>query len=131
MSGDVFKRDYSCMLGMRFRRLVVTDVVRVPGKHGVYCVCDCDCGKKNVYKRMQFLRDGSTGSCGCMRTAGGIAQEKLESAKKYIGRTFNNLHIDDVKADERGLVAVCTCHACGKTGAERLLRMVVRGVDRT
>lgn len=53
------------VVGVRFGRFVVTDLVFREGRS--YCVCRCDCGNiKDV--RAARLKSGKSTSCGCFRT---------------------------------------------------------------
>lgn len=55
---------YQDLTGQRFGRLVAIKKVGKSNSHGVLWECKCDCGKVcNV--RANYLREGSTTSCGC------------------------------------------------------------------
>lgn len=61
--------------GMRFGKLVAQRVVG-KNKFGQYLwECKCDCGNVAIVNRM-YLRDGSTSSCGCVKSVG---EQKIQS----------------------------------------------------
>lgn len=53
------------LTGMRFGRLVVTDISH-SDKSGVYWNCKCDCGSI-VTVKSAYLKNGDTKSCGCLK----------------------------------------------------------------
>jgi hypothetical protein len=53
------------MLGGSFGRLVVVDVVDVPGRRAKGLLVECDCGTRKVV-RANNVRSGATRSCGCL-----------------------------------------------------------------
>lgn len=76
--------------GQKFGRLTVkemtskymTDGLDANGhdimRRKTYCVCDCDCGKKNVLISSYALRHGKTRSCGCLRNE--LSTERVKKA---------------------------------------------------
>ena len=54
----------SDVLGKRFGRLTVRDVVRLAGRQHFYWKCECDCGKVSII-RSSAVRNGVTKSCKC------------------------------------------------------------------
>jgi hypothetical protein len=54
------------VVGERFGRLLVTGDAPNAGRRRV-CACLCECGGA-VNVKLEYLRDGSTRSCGCLKT---------------------------------------------------------------
>ena len=72
--------------------------------HGVYWVCDCvKCGRKNVVVKGDYLRNGDTQSCGCLRSKNeGIIANMLDSlGYKYKQQyTFSDLSSTERTCDK-------------------------------
>lgn len=74
------------MIGQRFGRLVVTDIVE-RDKHGHAMVeCLCDCGERTIV-RASLLKNGNTKSCGCGRA---ISAKKLHTTHGDSGKDSKN-----------------------------------------
>ena len=56
------------MIGCKYNRLTVRECIgEMPNRQGIYFLCDCKCGNKNVMVEMSKLRTGHTKSCGCLQ----------------------------------------------------------------
>ncbi len=54
------------LTGRRFGRLIAIRFARRDERRVSWWLCLCDCGREKVV-RMDFLRNGTTHSCGCLR----------------------------------------------------------------
>lgn len=54
------------VIGQKFGRLTVADIIKENGKK--YCICNCDCGTKNKKILYSSVIRGTTKSCGCIRS---------------------------------------------------------------
>lgn len=59
------KKDYNGLVGIKFERLTVLEIIGVKGSH-TKARCLCDCGKE-ITTQVQYLLTGHTKSCGCYR----------------------------------------------------------------
>lgn len=51
------------VVGEKYGRLTVKSIVKIDNMP--YCICDCDCGKKDVKVYRSSIESGRTKSCGC------------------------------------------------------------------
>ena len=112
-------KDYRYMIGQRYGKLVVKDIVRlaVDGRMRVYCVCDCDCGTSGVQVMKASLMSGQK-SCGCLRYK--TDEDVIRDHSYLIGQRFGNLTVVDVTVGAnwkgyRAPLCVCKCD-CGSDG---------------
>lgn len=60
------------LIGLKFGKLTPVSMIKEKGKR-ILWECFCDCGKKSVIVRSDFLNNGTTKSCGCIvRTRKGL-----------------------------------------------------------
>lgn len=67
--------------GQRFGKLVVKRTFRKPSG-GVWCECQCDCGKVSVAKRNN-VTSGTTKSCGCRKNYGCRRTHGMAGSPEY------------------------------------------------
>lgn len=66
------------MTGLKFGKLTVISIKRIPGKCDIYWECLCDCGNKRDIKGTT-LRSGRSKSCGCNLNQSKILKFKREN----------------------------------------------------
>jgi very-short-patch-repair endonuclease len=106
------------LAGKRFRNLLVVsqaDNIHTPnGRSHVAWNCICDCGKKTVV-RGDFLRNGHTISCGCVKKAN-LRQAGVNRKIDLTGKVFGYLTIlEDTGKRYQGdgnIIWKCRCE-CG------------------
>lgn len=75
------------MINHKYGRLTVKECIgKIPNKHGVFFLCDCECGNKNVIKEMSKLKTGHTKSCGCLQ-------------KEVVSKTNKKYNTFDIQGD--------------------------------
>lgn len=110
-------KDYSFMIGKRYGKLVVTDVVRkkASGYLCPFCVCNCDCGKTGVIVRKTNIERGSSKSCGCSKTK--TEQEIIRDHSYLVGQKFGKLTVVKITSGKdirNHMTPVCVCKCdCG------------------
>lgn len=77
-------------VGVRFGRLTVR---HVDGKHAV---CDCDCGRLSIRRRLNLLSRGDTASCGCLRSQAVAAKNRSKARRLVVFGV--ELTVDDIAA---------------------------------
>lgn len=75
------------------------------------CICDCDCGNKNVIKDTDKLHNKSIHSCGCARKE--IA--RIHLGRQIDGKRFGRLLVVETYWDEYPTKVKCKCD-CGDIG---------------
>lgn len=95
--------------GRRFGRLVAVGPVRRDKAKQIVWLCRCDCGKV-IERRVSKLTEGSTRSCGCLRTESMAAPKThgmthTHEYKAWVG--MNHRCIDPAKKTYFGVVSVC------------------------
>lgn len=111
-------KDYSYMIGERYGKLVVKEIKRVAARDGlrVFCVCDCDCGNKNVVIRKSNLVKGNSTTCGCSKRK--TEADIVRDHSHVIGNRYGKLTVTGIEAgiDFEGFrtpICICKCD-CGK-----------------
>lgn len=90
----------SDLVGKRFGKLTVVDLVQNEGEKRKRALCRCDCGTvKNV--AISSLRSGDTTSCGC------IWKEAIKKSNSTHGKTGTKLH-----NAWRAMKARCNIRSC-------------------
>ena len=75
---SIKERQFVDKTGMRFGRLLVTDLVsRTPTKWG----CKCDCGSYTVVETSHLTNKRHTRSCGCLKTNAVIKRNSIQGGK--------------------------------------------------
>ena len=121
VSREKRKKDYTGFIGETFGELTILDIIesRKNSKILWECECLCSCGKR-VVKRLQSVLLGSTKSCGH------LAIGPKKDYREFVGKTFGELTILDVKKEENknakgGYIWRCECIcSCGKKTRPRL-----------
>lgn len=106
-------KDTTSMLGKRFGRLVVVERdLNKPTGHGKdgYWICQCDCGKK-ISVRTTSLTNGSTKSCGCLRSELRTQKNTLDITGKRYGKLVA-LENTGEKTNRNCYIWKCQCD-CG------------------
>lgn len=112
------------LIGQKFGKLTVLDVLGT-GKHGeIWVRCQCDCGNVDDYPKTVLTRKIKTtqcAKCGGRQSGSSKAESLLEKGKSHIGETHGELTIIDVVKDpeRKDLIAKCKC-SCGKDTTSRL-----------
>ena len=115
------KKDYTGFIGKTFGELTILGIIesRKDSKILWKCECLCSCGRK-VEKRLQSVLLGSTKSCGH------LAIGPKKDYREFVGKTFGELTVLDVKKEENekakgGYIWRCECIcSCGKKTRPRL-----------
>ena len=100
------------LTGMRFGRLVVTNMVEVSGGKSI-AECVCDCGEK-VFRPAVYLTCGDTTSCGCAQRDA-VAESNTKDFRgvisdfgiEFLSRSHQNSH--------GTWMWNCKCGCCGNT----------------
>lgn len=123
------KRDYTSLVGERFGRWVVVDVVR-EGNY-VKAVCNCDCGTQGKLVRVNTLESGESGSCGCLAsemmrersTTHGYSRHPLYQAHyDMLRRCYDSSRKDYPHYGGRGIVVCEDWKEPGGKGFENFLQ---------
>lgn len=111
------KKDY---VGQRFGRLVVVadtePKIQPSGQTKRQVICDCDCGTKGVVVRLECLKNGSTASCGCLKSEKSRERMKKpfndhEDCGEYI-KVFDDAHENYFIVDKEDLDIVSKYRWC-------------------
>lgn len=91
------------MIGSKFGKLLVLcrddDYVSPKGIHVKRYYCQCDCGNE-ITVRGDYLRDGRTGSCGCILSRGEYEVSKIlrdNDIQFQPQKTFDDCRFEDTK----------------------------------
>lgn len=99
------------LVGKRFGRLVVTEMIYKDGEH-TKVRCKCDCGNE-IVRIATYLTSGETQSCGCYHK-----QRTSETNVKDFTGVISNYGIELLSQDHKNNRGVwlwkCKCH-CGNT----------------
>ena len=99
------------IIGMKFGRWIVLDVVPKYKNGKTYCKCQCTCDKstiKMVYKNS--LLKGESQSCGCLRKL--LSQEHYR--RDVTGERFENLVVTQMLYNYKNEKTYCLCNCdCG------------------
>ena len=122
--GHLKKKDYTQYIGQTFGDLTILDVTYSSSKANHRPIrefeCSCSCGEK-VNKNLYSVLNGKTKSCGHLlgKSGGG---RKRKDYTQYIGQTFNELTILNVKKEEGKSSIIwkfeCLC-SCGEKVVKR------------
>ena len=122
--GHLKKKDYTQYIGQTFGDLTILDVTYSSSKANHRPIrefeCSCSCGEK-VNKNLYSVLNGKTKSCGHLlgKSGGG---RKRKDYTQYIGQTFNELTILNVKKEEGKPNIIwkfeCLC-SCGEKVVKR------------
>ena len=133
--GHLKKKDYTQYIGQTFGELTVLDVTYSSSKANHRPIrefeCSCSCGEK-VNKNLYSVLNGKTKSCGHLlgKSGGG---RKRKDYTQYIGQTFNELTILNVKKEEGKPNIIwkfeCLC-SCGEKVVKRA-NQVLSGRERS
>ena len=123
--GHVRKRDYAQYIGQTFGDLTILDVTYSSSKANHRPIrefeCSCSCGEK-VNKNLYSVLNGKTKSCGHLLGKSGSGGRKRKDYTQYIGQTFNELTILNVKKEEGKSSIIwkfeCLC-SCGEKVVKR------------
>ena len=119
------KAKSEAMLGKRFGKLVITEILGVGPEGGVWVKCKCDCGNTIELSKTRLTRKNNTLQCKkCGHALSGEKHSKkfLTDKKSHIGEVYGDLTILDVfgsNKNDRQLFAKCKC-SCGKETTPRL-----------
>ena len=121
VSREKRKKDYTGFIGKTFGELTILGIIesRKDSKILWKCECLCSCGRK-VEKQLQSVLLGSTKSCGH------LAIGPKKDYREFVGKTFGELTVLDVKKEENekakgGYIWRCECIcSCGKKTRPRL-----------
>lgn len=123
--GHLKKKDYTQYIGQTFGDLTILDVTYSNSKVNHRPIrefeCSCSCGEK-VNKNLYSVLNGKTKSCGHLLGKSGRGGRKRKDYTQYIGQTFNELTILNVKK-EKGKSSIiwkfeCLC-SCGEKVVKR------------
>ncbi len=67
-----------CLVGLKFGKLTVLEMIKLDHKAGMRCKCLCDCGEITI-KESRNLKNGRTTSCGCNINQSHILKFKKEN----------------------------------------------------
>ena len=123
--GHLKKKDYTQYIGQTFGDLTILDVTYSSSKANHRPIrkfeCLCSCGKK-VNKNLYSVLNGKTKSCGHLLGKSGSGGRKRKDYTQYIGQTFNELTILNVKKEEGKSSIIwkfeCLC-SCGEKVVKR------------
>ena len=123
--GHLKKKDYTQYIGQIFGELTVLDVTYSNSKANHRPIrefeCSCSCGEK-VNKNLYSVLNGKTKSCGHLLGKSGRGGRKRKDYTQYIGQTFNELTILNVKKEEEKSSIIwkyeCLC-SCGEKVVKR------------
>ena len=123
--GHLKKKDYTQYIGQTFGDLTILDVTYSSSKANHRPIrefeCSCSCGKK-VNKNLYSVLNGKTKSCGHLLGKSGSGGRKRKDYTQYIGQTFNELTILNVKKEEGKSSIIwkfeCLC-SCGEKVVKR------------
>ena len=123
--GHLKKKDYTQYIGQTFGDLTILDVTYSSSKANHRPIrefeCSCSCGEK-VNKNLYSVLNGKTKSCGHLLGKSGSGGRKRKDYTQYIGQTFNELTILNVKKEEGKSSIIwkfeCLC-SCGEKVVKR------------
>lgn len=84
------KKNYDYLIGERFHRLTVQEIVYVKNSH-TRAKCLCECGNE-ITTQIQYLLNGHTKSCGCYRKEFGAENGKASRIHGYVGTPLYYVH---------------------------------------
>ena len=76
----------SDLVGKRFGRLVVIDLIRLNGERRQRALCRCDCGNEKAIVIHSMIKHGGTSSCGCLWT------DAIKESTSTHGMTGTKIH---------------------------------------
>jgi len=123
--GHVRKRDYAELIGQTFGELTILKIVDSKENSKLVRRCECrrSCGKREkVNKNLYSVLNGKTKSCGHLLGKSESGGRKRKDYTQYIGQTFNELTILNVKKEEGKSSIIwkfeCLC-SCGEKVVKR------------
>lgn len=93
------KKNYDYLIGERFHRLIVQEIVYTKNSH-TRAKCLCKCGNE-ITTQIQYLLNGHTKSCGCFRKDFGIEKGKASIKHGYVGTPLYYVHQSMIARCER------------------------------
>ena len=94
---------YEEYIGKKFGYLTIISV----SSKAQYVICECDCGEKNIERKLERLLKTKSGISSCGKCHHGIPFEY------YIGKTYGFLTVNSFSRDKRmGVMVTCKCK-CG------------------
>lgn len=105
------------MVGNKYGHLIVKEMLpHYNGKKKMFCLCDCDCGNKDIVREAFALRTRSSDltSCGC------TVKERTKRCcgREITGQKFGRLLVLETLWKERPPKVKCLCD-CGKVTIQR------------
>lgn len=96
--------------GQKFGRILVKSEFKKEKRW--YCVCDCDCGTKDVIVRKDSLKSGNTKSCGCLSKETQFRSEDISEQRFGHLTAIRNTH--EHRKYGTDFIWECKCE-CGNT----------------
>lgn len=84
------KKNYEQLVGQKFSRLTVQEVIPIPGRH-TKAKCICDCGRTTI-TQVQYLLNGHTASCGCIQMETRCKNGKNSAKHGFVGNPLYFVH---------------------------------------
>lgn len=113
--GCLFKKgtDIIPLLREKYGGLTVVSEYSENKKH--WCICNCDCGTKNVLVLSNNLARGLTKSCGCLKAEVGIQRRKDLSRKRFGQLIALSVNEEKTNNSSRTVYWDCICDCGNKT----------------
>lgn len=114
MNIEIAKNRYSSLIGRRFDKIVIREIVgHIDGKQGACALCECDCGR-TANLPIVPIKQGQIHSCGmCGYNAQRVRETHMVDMR---GKSFGKLTAIELIGHVKGyygLVWKCKC-ACGR-----------------
>lgn len=113
----------NALIGQKFGKLTVQEVLGTDDKSFIWVRCKCDCGNVSDYPKTVLLRKQKTLECiqcGMKKAGETSTRNNIKANEKHIGEKYGELTIlEIVSKKEKGLFAKCLC-SCGNETVSKL-----------